>query len=133
MPGQRDVLNSTLKNPTRRTPERKRASRTHDNRIWGSEVNLILLKFCGCHCARAQPWREVHETVQRSIIAPLLRDEPDAAWALGAFVVISLTYFFAASGGGPVTEYWLGSALWQARKNSLEAKGAPANQDERRR
>jgi hypothetical protein len=64
---------------------------------------------------------------------PLLEDEPDAAWALGAFGVISLTYFFAASGGGPVTEDWIRNALWQAGKKSLEAKDAQANQDERRR
>src|SRR5438093_247411 len=48
-------------------------------------------------------------------LTPLWRQEPDAALALGAFAANSLIYFLAASGGGPVADYWRNAGFFEAR------------------
>ena len=54
----------------------------------------------------------------------LLKEEPDASWALGTFAANSLIYFLAASGGGPVAEYWREAGFFQAKADTHKAQDA---------
>jgi hypothetical protein len=41
------------------------------------------------------------------------KSEADAAWVLGAFIINSFIYLFAAGGRGPLAEYWI--RLWSRK------------------